>query len=289
MFAMLLAAGVWSAPSAALAPQLDFESIPAPPFPGPQFPNYRYGFDVYVRTASGKEDVTGIGNAETRLKYCDGMVRLCVNKVWGYHRPDDLKLTLLDVQGDPIVGIRVETYAKDGKGNQLPVVPKLAVRWVPRVVPKVTLLELAPAPSGGAPLARVASGLFVAAVAVVAAPELDCAALPDGKDRPRIYGIYVCSRLASGKRHWMALWGSNDPPACLKNDAAYWFGTCENFNIRTDPLTLRVGVLEHRELDKNGAVTKTDPVVGLYIESNGPPPALRWTWRPGIRDLFRGK
>ena len=279
MFGLLLATGVCSVPPVALAPQLDFASIPPLERRAP-----RLSVEIEVRLTSGEVRETGTTVGRQDPQYvCDKMAGWFGSQVWNY-RQEGLKLTLFAVEGERIVSIRARLKGPEELGG---IVCPLAVRWVPRVPPKPNWVFLGPAPHTGAPLARMASSLYAGTVAGVAAPELDFSVIPKDCKELRVLHLWVYARLASGKVE--IIHSSSRDPSRMPFDVRA--AAIDDFN-RWFAMRLAdsggVALLEYLERPGDGQVI-SDPVVGLYIESNGPVPALRWTWRPGIRDLFRGK
>ncbi len=209
-------------------------------------------------------------------------------------------MTLFDVAGDSIVGFRVVVEKKDPEDQGAACRYAQTVRWVPRVLPKIARVELQPAPRVGKPLARAACGALAATVASVAAPEFDFDTIPGVDKRPRVYYLRVYPRLASGQDDgnyigYVLLYDlpqGNDPDdpdrrkEVLRKNYAYhadrWF------DVLALPGNLRVAMLDYRcEVgDRNG---QKDPVVGLTVETNGPVPGLRWTFRPEVRKLLKLK
>jgi hypothetical protein len=293
MFATVFAAALplWvpAIPSAVLAPELDCTSLL-----NPDQRAKRFEINIAFRLASGKEPEAGPDGAQSGIGSPIGTPQEAADKLawvfglrgYGYHR-DGTKITLLDYQGDPIIGIRVWSQ---GHKDEKEFVPQLAVRWVPRVPPKYNWAILGPAPRSGPPLARMASSLFAGTVAAVAAPEIDFASLPKDCKEPRVLTLWVYLRMASsGEKAFIlfpshfggrAPWTAHDARQSSVVVLEDWF------ELRQEGL--RLGVVRYTKKTDTGQVT-SDPVVGLAVRSNGPVPALQWTWRPGIRDLFRGK
>jgi hypothetical protein len=221
---------------------------------------------------------------------CDEFARGLGRFGWAY-KLEGLKLTLFDFADDPIVSIRVRVVGQDADRNPV-FVPGLVCRWVPRVPPKITRTHLTPVAAGGKPFARAAGGAFTAAIATVAAPEFDFATLPDDQKRPRIYYMRFHAQIASNRTIagysglCFCIDGHNGPREHIRGQCLIHL---DNFyHYRTDALDLRVALFSYPVKDVDGTV-KHDPVVGLVVESNGPPPALRWTFRPAVRELLKQK
>ena len=286
MLAFLMTVGVGWAFHAAFAPQLDYAAVPSPAN-RPQF----YQVTIKVRLASGaREELVTTAVAQRADRMCDNQARWCENNDWTF-KLDGLKLTLLALAGDPVVGMQASATGIDEKGNRI-WLPGPKVRWVWRTPPpKSTTTVLSPGPTGGGILGRAASGALAAAVTTVAAPELDFDALPDGKDRPQVYSIHVLPLLASG--------GYEDKPGCAfrlwgdKGTKEAMLLHCAerssyNYDRQVSPSGLRVALLDYVRPADDGVVTR-DRVVGLVVESNGPPPAVRWALRPEVRKLLKEK
>jgi hypothetical protein len=276
------------------APQIDFSMQP----PGPQrVKSCQVRF--VARLASGKSEnlERELGQRESPLGMCDEFARIGAIKFWTFHQ-DGTKLTLFDVEGDPIVDLQVVVEKSDPKDQGVP--PAALVQWVPRVVPKIARAELQPAIRGGNPLALATSGAVTAAVTSVAVPEIDFDTIPDAEKRPRVYYLRFHTRLASGKYEENYIGrvdiydvrqgkAPDDPERrkeVLRKNYAYHAETW--FDVLAEPGNLRVAMLDYRceEGERNG---QKDPVVGLRVETNGPVPKVRWTLRPEVRKLLKMK
>ncbi|MBY0459184.1 MAG: hypothetical protein K2V38_17755 [Gemmataceae bacterium] len=286
MLGLMLAVGVTAAPHAFFAPELDFSSVPAPA-DRPKF----YRITIEALLASGQTEKTGFLTTDDPAgKLCEQAARWCENNDLRM-RLDRLKLTLLDVEGDPIVGLKVSAVGTDEFGNSAPLAPP-TLRWVRRPAPpKVTWTYLAAGPRGSGLLGRATAGAFAAAVTAVAAPELDFSSLPDGKDRPQVYSVFVYPRLASGDYrekpfHSFRVWGDDRPLVSMFNNCHHWGDYA--YEMRTDVKRLRIALLDYVQPAEDGT-PRRDRVVGLTIESNGPAPKVRWTLRPEVREMLDKK
>lgn len=280
MLAYLTAVGVWAVPPAALTPQFDFASLPPPGQRAKSF-----AIDIEVRLASGNVEEYGLGvGAATAQEACDDTARWFGAFGWGYHL-DGLKLTLVDVRGDPVVGVTVRSKGPVG-GTDF--VPQLAVNWVARTPPKVTWTYLAPAGRGGPSLPRGLGSMFSGAVSAVAAPELDFAGLPDAGKGPRLSYIWLHTRLASGRWASRHLDWQDGGRGHLRAQAPRLLDTW--YDLKCDPLGTKLGLLEFfHETGENGFKADGDRVVGLTVEANGPTPTIGWTLRPEARKLLNLK
>ena len=286
MVSSLLAVGIGCAFHAAFVPQLDYSFVP-PPHARPPF----YVNDAEVRLASGAvETFHRVSAPPTAEQICDAEAREFERGGWAIEL-NGLRLTLLDFKGDPVVGIRTQATGIDKEGNRVELRGPV-VRWVRRTPPRpFVTTSLFPGPAGAGTLGRTAAHAFVAAVTTVAAPELDFGALPDGKDRPQVYSVWVLPLLASGDYEDKAgcalrIWANKHAKEVVLGQCAR--GMEHHYSLQYDATGLRMALLEYVWRGDDEALRR-DRVVGLAVESNGPPPAIRWALRPEVRDALNRK
>lgn len=276
--------GVPAIPPAVLAPELDFASL--------QNPDQRAkSFSIYMafRLASGTELESSEDGAQMGIPALGTPQEAADLAAWFFgrqgirYRQDGTKITLFDIKGDRITGIRV--WCKGNKKEQM-FVPQLTVRWVLRVPPKVTWAFLGPAPRGGPLMGRAAAGLFAGVMGTVAAPEIDFTTLPKECREPRVLHLWVYPRLASGAVKIIHADNHSDPFPGSPGAVRQGILTFEHLYEMRVADSGSIALLR-RFTPKDTGVLDYDPVVGLAVRSNGPVPALRWTLRPEYRDLFR--
>ena len=247
------------------APQVEF-SQPAPIEQRAKLCQVKF----VATLASGKssEDLgISVSRSDSAVEVCDGFARVCAI-LWATFHQDQSRLTLFDYEGDPIIGLKVVVVPTTP--NDPGILPQVTVRWVPRVPPRIARVELQPAPRGAAPLARVASGAFAAAVTTVAAPEIDFGTIPKADKWPRVYYIRFHTRLASG---------------LFEEDYPGHDWVCD-----VPSAAIRTGASGQRMC--SGRTTSTGPTSGSTWRSQEPPGGC-WTTDagrgPGREDRPRGR